>query len=140
MRKNRLLHAADLQLHLLQLLEASAAVLGGAPCYHILLVHVHPQHRGAFGGMEYDDLLTGSRTVLPLWWEKLFFCPHHINYHIEHHLYPSVPCHNLPALHDVLMRDGVFKGKAHVTRGYLTGVVTECQLDPSKGSSPGRVV
>jgi len=93
-----------------------------------------------FGGMEYDHLLTGSRTVLPLWWEKLFFCPHHINYHIEHHLYPSVPCHNLPALHDVLMRDGVFKGKAHVTRGYLTGAVAECQLDASKGSSPGRVV
>src|SRR5258705_2701873 len=84
-----------------------------------------------FGGMEYDHLLTGSRTVLPMRWEKWVFCPHHINYHIEHHLYPSVPCHNLPALHMILMRDRVFNGKAHITNGYLTGVVSECQWNRS---------
>ena len=80
-----------------------------------------------YGGLEYDHLLTESRTALPAWWEKWFLSPHNINYHIEHHLYPSVPCHRLPELHDLLMRDPLFKEKAHITNGYLSGVVCECQ-------------
>lgn len=28
-----------------------------------------------------------------------FFAPKQVNYHLEHHLYPSVPFYNLPALH-----------------------------------------
>jgi fatty acid desaturase len=31
-----------------------------------------------------------------------FFSPKQVNYHLEHHLYPSVPFYNLPRLHQVL--------------------------------------
>ena len=48
-----------------------------------------------YGAMEYEDELTDTRSVLPFFWERLFI-PHNVNYHLEHHLYPSVPFYNLP--------------------------------------------
>ncbi|MBM4256970.1 MAG: hypothetical protein FJ147_13870 [Deltaproteobacteria bacterium] len=33
---------------------------------------------------------------------SFFFAPKQVNYHLEHHLYPSVPFYNLPLLHDEL--------------------------------------
>ena len=48
---------------------------------------------------DFSSPLTAARTnVAPAWLEWLVF-PHHVNYHIEHHLYASVPHYNLPALH-----------------------------------------
>ena len=36
--------------------------------------------------------------------------PHHVNYHLEHHLYPAVPHYRLPALHRLLQEKGVLAG------------------------------
>ena len=36
--------------------------------------------------------------------------PHHVNYHLEHHLYPAVPHYHLPALHQALQSRGVLEG------------------------------
>ena len=36
--------------------------------------------------------------------------PHHVNYHLEHHLYPAVPHYRLPALHGLLERKGALAG------------------------------
>jgi len=48
---------------------------------------------------DFTSPLTAARTNLaPAWLEWLIF-PHQVNYHIEHHLYASVPHYNLPALH-----------------------------------------
>lgn len=48
---------------------------------------------------DFSSPLTAARTnVAPAWLEWLIF-PHHVNYHIEHHLYASVPHYHLPALH-----------------------------------------
>ncbi|MBI3304682.1 MAG: fatty acid desaturase, partial [Deltaproteobacteria bacterium] len=33
-----------------------------------------------------------------------FFSPKQVNYHLEHHLYPSVPFYNLPRLHALLQQ------------------------------------
>jgi len=41
---------------------------------------------------------------------RLVFCPHHINYHLEHHLLASVPIYRLRTLHDVLKRRGFYDG------------------------------
>ena len=50
--------------------------------------------------------LTAARTNLapaPVRW--LLF-PHHVNYHIEHHLYPAIPHYNLPEAHRLLREAG----------------------------------
>ncbi|MBK0393378.1 fatty acid desaturase family protein [Ramlibacter algicola] len=47
------------------------------------------------------------------WAARLVLFPHHVNYHLEHHLYPAVPHYHLPALHRVLLAKGAL-GDAEV--------------------------
>jgi len=59
---------------------------------------------------DFSSPLTAARTNTgPAWLEWLIF-PHHVNYHIEHHLYASVPHYNLPALHREMAARGVLEG------------------------------
>jgi fatty acid desaturase len=54
--------------------------------------------------------LHAARTNLgPRWLTWLLF-PHHVNYHIEHHLYPSIPHHNLPRAHAAMSERGLLDG------------------------------
>ena len=46
-----------------------------------------------------DDVL-GTRTILTSRLVRFFMCNE--NYHLEHHLYPGVPWHHLPAVHAAL--------------------------------------
>jgi fatty acid desaturase len=46
---------------------------------------------------------TGS---LANWLGRWILFPHHVNYHLEHHLYPAVPHYHLPSLHRVLLSKG----------------------------------
>ena len=71
--------------------------------------------------MDYDHDLTSTRTVMPFFWEKWFFSPHHINFHIEHHLYASVPFYRLPELSRILMSNPAYAARAHITYGFVTG-------------------
>ncbi|WP_283810642.1 fatty acid desaturase [Bradyrhizobium frederickii] len=79
-----------------------------------------------FGSMDYEEELGSTRTVIPYWWERLFFAPHNVNYHLEHHLFPGVPFYNLPKLSTALMRDETYRANAHITHGYSTGLLREC--------------
>jgi fatty acid desaturase len=59
---------------------------------------------------DFSSPLTAARTNTgPAWLEWLIF-PHQVNYHIEHHLYASVPHYNLPALHREMAARGVLDG------------------------------
>jgi len=59
---------------------------------------------------DFSSPLTAARTnVLPGWLEWLVF-PHRVNYHIEHHLYASVPHYNLPRLHREMDERGMLQG------------------------------
>jgi fatty acid desaturase len=78
-----------------------------------------------FGSMDYSEELGSTRTVIPFFWERAIFAPHNVNFHLEHHLYPSVPFYNLPALHHVAMRNPAFAQHAHLTKGYSVGLVAE---------------
>ncbi len=55
--------------------------------------------------------LTAARTnrTVGSWPNRLArvaLFPHHVNYHVEHHLYPAVPHYHLPALHRLLREKG----------------------------------
>ena len=80
------------------------------------------------------DSLDRTRTTIPSLFDRLFIAPYSIGYHIEHHLFPSVPFHRLRQLHEELMRQPVFRSRAHVTDGYL-GVLRECLSGPSRQPS-----
>ena len=51
---------------------------------------------------------TGGSAVNLLGRALLF--PHHVNYHLEHHLYPAVPHYRLPRLHRLLAEKGALDG------------------------------
>jgi fatty acid desaturase len=44
------------------------------------------------------------------WLARGIIFPHHVNYHLEHHLYPAVPHYHLPRLHQLLQEKGVLQG------------------------------
>jgi len=78
-----------------------------------------------YGELEYDDALSSTRTTLPNAVERFFLAPHQVGYHLEHHLYPGVPFYNLPRLHQLLMELPTFRQQAHITHGYLSGLLNE---------------
>ena len=56
---------------------------------------------------DFSSPLTAARTNLaPAWLQWLIF-PHQVNYHIEHHLYASVPYYRLPELHREMLERGL---------------------------------
>ena len=52
---------------------------------------------------------------------RFFFAPKQVNYHLEHHLYPSVPFYNLPRLHAVLSR-AVYPAESGYCEPFSTGL------------------
>jgi len=59
---------------------------------------------------DFSSPLTAARTNLgPAWLRWLIF-PHNVNYHVEHHLYASVPQYNLPELHREMESRGMLRG------------------------------
>ena len=46
---------------------------------------------------------------------RVLLFPNHVNYHLEHHLYPAVPHYHLPALHRLLQGKGVLAGAEFAT-------------------------
>lgn len=59
---------------------------------------------------DFSSPLTAARTNLVAWPLGALLFPHHVNYHIEHHLYPAVPHYYLPQLHAELVRHGILEG------------------------------
>ncbi len=53
-----------------------------------------------------NDGLRNARTIISRSWTLCFMMnPHHVAYHLEHHLFPAVPHYNLPKLHLALAAD-----------------------------------
>jgi len=71
------------------------------------------------------DAYAHTRSTRASILEHVFVAPKNVNYHIEHHFYPSVPFYRLPQLHRTLMSKSEFRDSVHVTRSYL-GVLREC--------------
>jgi len=53
--------------------------------------------------------------------ERFLLAPCNVNYHLEHHLYPSVPFYNLPRLSGLLRSHAIFTDHAHRNDGYFLG-------------------
>ena len=72
---------------------------------------------------DFSSPLTAARTNIgPAWLAWLLF-PHQVNYHIEHHLYASVPHYNLPALHREMAARGALEGAEVVPFGATLGKI-----------------
>jgi fatty acid desaturase len=63
----------------------------------LLRLYLLTEHTGC---SEDDDGFTNTRTTVSLW--PVRFLMWNLPYHAEHHLFPSIPFHRLPAAHRVL--------------------------------------
>ncbi|MGJ7508384.1 fatty acid desaturase family protein [Variovorax sp. GT1P44] len=73
---------------------------------------------GALPGTMSQDIWSNTRTVRAAWWERLLFAPNFVNYHVEHHLAPTVPSYNLRRMHRLLRDKGALQS-AHIASGYV---------------------
>lgn len=72
----------------------------------------------------HEDQRFNSRTVKKSW-QTLLFAPHNANYHLEHHIYPGIPCFRLPQVHKLMLSKGsipqgqFYKGYGEVLKEIL---------------------
>ncbi|MBT70689.1 MAG: hypothetical protein CMQ15_01410 [Gammaproteobacteria bacterium] len=64
-----------------------------------------------------ENPLNNTRTTLARWWERLTVAPNCVNYHLEHHLVPSIPKYHLAAFHRALREKGLLE-RAEIAKGY----------------------
>jgi len=81
------------------------------------------------------DPLRQTRTTLAPGWVRFLVAPHHVGYHLEHHLFMFVPHYNLPRAHRLLGAAGVL-ARAEIARGY--GEVLARATSGSGGDGPRR--
>lgn len=100
-------------------------------CYRVRAIAEH----SAFGDSSERyrrtsvDSLLNTRTTLMCPVLAAIFAPYNISYHIEHHMYPSVPCFNLAKLYKQIRNHPEYVRHAHVTRGYR-GLFSEFTMPP----------
>lgn len=80
-----------------------------------------------------------TRTALVRWPVRIIFWPHLLNYHLEHHWYPSVPFYNLPYLHRLLMSSPEARDQMHVTQGIGNLIRELTGREPSTVAAPQDV-
>ncbi len=100
--------------------------------FHVRSIAEHfalPEREGVYGE---------TRTVLANAFDRVFVGCKNVNYHLEHHLFPSVPFFRLGRLHAILMSRDDYRRQAHVTRGYWR-VMVECTRGaPDQAREPLR--
>jgi fatty acid desaturase len=108
----------------------------------VLMVLLRLRGLAEHHGVANEHTLDNARSVAPSWIERAVIAPCNVSYHLEHHLFPSVPFYNLGRLHALLMQQPDFVAGAHRTAGYVGirgGVVTELtspDLPMWSGTSP----
>ncbi len=65
-----------------------------------------------------DAVYAQTRTTRAAWLERIFLAPKNVNYHLEHHFFPSVPFYRLPKLHALLLTKPGFSEGAHMSDSY----------------------
>lgn len=85
------------------------------PILHLRAVAEHA------GRIDENDCAAYARTVRCPTWERALICPMNINLHLEHHIFPEVPCYRLPEVSVLLDQVPGLTRRITRNRGYLIG-------------------
>lgn len=75
------------------------------------------EHGTAKDRTSLDARLNTGTTVAPFW-QRVFVAPNDVNYHLEHHMFASIPPYNLGRMHRILASRGYYDGFDCISRGY----------------------
>jgi fatty acid desaturase len=91
------------------------------PAFTLLTVILRVRSIAEHFGVEGENELNSSRNLHGSFFERLLLTPHHCGFHLDHHLFPSVPFYNLPLLHQALLAEPAYAIQAHQTEGFIRG-------------------
>ncbi|MFN3910903.1 fatty acid desaturase family protein [Hyphomonas sp.] len=75
------------------------------------------EHGTAANRANLEPRLNTGTTVAPFW-QRVLIAPNDVNYHLEHHMFATIPPYNLGRLHRLLASRGYYDGYACISRGY----------------------
>ena len=85
---------------------------------YMLIIRIrNASEHGAVENLLDSDPSKHARTTQASWVERLLFAPNYVNFHMEHHLRPNIPCYRLKSFHDYLITKGHVDPNK-VARGY----------------------
>ncbi|MES3038586.1 MAG: fatty acid desaturase family protein [Bdellovibrionota bacterium] len=90
-----------------------------APYLFVMLLFQRIRSIAEHFGTSRDHELSDSRNVITSGFEAFFLGPHNVNYHLDHHIFPSVPFYNLPSLHQKLKQHDEYRTHAHLNTSYI---------------------
>ena len=70
-------------------------------------------------GLSCVDDFTHSRNIICAPLERFLLFPYNVGLHLDHHLFPAVPCFNLGKLHALLMTLSDYRCRATLSVGYF---------------------
>lgn len=73
-------------------------------------------------GLGRSHELNSSRNTRGTLIERFFFSPHNVNYHLLHHMFPSVPQHHLKDFDEKLREYEIYKKHAHRNDTFVFGM------------------
>lgn len=105
------------------------------PAFTVLTVILRLRSIAEHFAVEGDHEMNSSRNTSATLLERFFLAPHYSGYHLDHHLYPSVPFYNLPALHATLEQLPEYAHKSHQSTTFFgrfrSSVVNELSAGPA---------
>ena len=86
---------------------------------HMLIVRVRQigEHAAVPDLLDLDPR-KNTRTLYVNALERFFIAPHHVSYHLEHHMLASVPIYKLEEMHRLLMKKGYYQD-VEFPKGYF---------------------
>ena len=82
------------------------------------------------------DPMVAARTNLAPPWLSWWLFPHHVNFHIEHHLYPAIPHYRLKSCHEALKAAGLLEDAEVCGIGETARKLFSAPLDGGQGGAP----
>ncbi|MEP1598277.1 MAG: fatty acid desaturase, partial [Hyphomonas sp.] len=64
-----------------------------------------------------EPRLNTGTTVAPFW-QRVLIAPNDVNYHLEHHMFASIPPYNLKRLHTLLSTRGYYDDYDCISHGF----------------------
>ena len=108
------------------------------PAWTVLPVLLRVRSIAEHFGLDHTHELNDSRNYHCNWLESTFLAPHNVGYHLDHHLFPSVPFYNLPEFHSKLMTDDTYASLSHQSDGIFGSRRASVERDIAPKKSPAK--
>jgi fatty acid desaturase len=76
------------------------------------------EHGTAKDRTQLDPRLNTGTTTAPFW-QRVLIAPNDVNYHLEHHMFASIPPYRLKRLHQLLASRGYYEGFECISKDYF---------------------